>query len=289
MIMTDQSQKIVALVDGSVYSASVCDHAAWIAGRTGAPVELTHILGRREVAQTQDISGAIALGARMALLTELAELDAQRAKLINQRGRAILEDARTILGRAGVTEVTTRLRHGDIVDTVAELETEAQLILIGKRGEAADFAKGHLGSNLERIVRACQKPVIVASRSFKPISKVLLAYDGGTSARKAVDYVARSPLFKGLWVHIVTVGDASPEVLEDLRNVSATLQAIGIQSETSVLPGPPETALSQLVEREQFNMLVMGAYGHSRIRNLIIGSTTTEMVRSCKVPVVLIR
>ncbi len=32
-----------------------------------------------------------------------------------------------------------------------------------------------------------------------------------------------------------------------------------------------------------------GAYGHSRIRNLIIGSTTTEMIRSCKIPIVLFR
>ena len=36
-------------------------------------------------------------------------------------------------------------------------------------------------------------------------------------------------------------------------------------------------------------MVLMGAYGHSRIRSLIIGSTTTEMIRSCKVPVVLVR
>jgi nucleotide-binding universal stress UspA family protein len=33
----------------------------------------------------------------------------------------------------------------------------------------------------------------------------------------------------------------------------------------------------------------MGAYGHSRIRNFIIGSTTTEMVRSVKIPVMLFR
>lgn len=44
--MTRQ-ERIVALVDGSVYSASVCAHAAWIAGRTGAPVELIHVLGWR--------------------------------------------------------------------------------------------------------------------------------------------------------------------------------------------------------------------------------------------------
>jgi nucleotide-binding universal stress UspA family protein len=36
-------------------------------------------------------------------------------------------------------------------------------------------------------------------------------------------------------------------------------------------------------------MLVMGAYGHSRIRSLIIGSTTATMIRACKVPVILMR
>lgn len=287
--MTNQPQKIVALVDGSIYSASVCDHAAWIASRTGAPVELIHVLGRREASDSHDHSGAIALGARTALMEELAALDAQRAKLISHRGRAILEDATTLLEKAGVTDVTTRLRHGDIVEAVADVEGDARVILIGKRGEAADFAKGHLGSNLERIVRASHKPVFIASRAFKPISKVLVAYDGGASAMKAVDHIARSPLFQGLTVHVVTVGSASPEVTKGLADAKAMLKAAGIEAETSILPGQPETALGKLVEEAQFDMLVMGAYGHSRIRSLIIGSTTTAMIRACKVPVVLMR
>jgi nucleotide-binding universal stress UspA family protein len=287
--MTNQPQKIVALVDGSIYSASVCEHAAWIAGRTGAPVELIHVLGRREASDTHDHSGAIALGARTALMEELAALDAQRAKLISHRGRAILEDAQALLEKAGVTEVTTRLRQGDIVEAVADVEADARVILIGKRGEAADFAKGHLGSNLERIVRASHKPVFIASRAFRPISKVLVAYDGGASAMKAVDHIARSPLFQGLSVHVVTVGSASPEVTKRLADAKAMLKAAGIEAETSVLPGQPEAALAKLVEEAQFDMLVMGAYGHSRIRSLIIGSTTTAMIRACKVPVVLMR
>ncbi|OJY36008.1 MAG: universal stress protein UspA [Rhodobacterales bacterium 65-51] len=287
--MTNETQKIVALVDGSIYSASVCDHAAWIASRTGAPVELIHVLGRREASDSHDHSGAIALGARTALMEQLAELDAQRAKLISHRGRAILEDAQALVEKAGVADVTTRLRHGDIVEAVADVEGDARVILIGKRGEAADFAKGHLGSNLERIVRASHKPVFVASRAFKRISKVLVAYDGGTSAMKAVDHIARSPLFRGLAVHVVTVGSASPEVTKGLADAKAMLKAAGIDAETSVLPGQPETALGKLVDEAQFDMLVMGAYGHSRIRNLIIGSTTTAMIRACKVPVVLMR
>jgi nucleotide-binding universal stress UspA family protein len=283
------ANKIIALVDGSIYSASVCDHAAWIAQRTGAPVEVLHVLGRREGAETSDLSGSIRLGARTALLEELAALDSQRSKLVAHRGRAILEDARALLEAAGVTEITTRLRHGDIVETVAEIEHEARVILIGKRGEAADFAKGHLGSNLERIVRACHKPVFVAARAFRPIEKVLLAYDGGTSAMKAVDHIARSPLFVGLRVHVVTVGTATPEAKKGLEDARALLVAAGIQAETGVVTGQPESALGKLVDEAGFDMVVMGAYGHSRIRSLIIGSTTTEMVRSCKVPVVLLR
>lgn len=283
------TQKIIALVDGSVYSASVCDHAAWLAGRTGEAVELLHVLGRREGAATQDLSGAIRLGARTALMEELAALDAQRARLVAQRGRAILEDAHAILTRAGVKAITTRLRHGDIVETVAGVEKDASLLLIGKRGEAADFARGHLGSNLERIVRASHKPVLVASRAFKPIGRILLAHDGGTSATKAVDHIARNPLFAGLRVQIVTVGTATPEARKGLENAAALLKAAGIAAETAMVAGQPETALGKLVEAEGFDMVVMGAYGHSRIRSLVIGSTTTEMIRSCKVPVLLFR
>ena len=284
--MTD---KIIALVDGSIYSESVCHHAAWIAQRTEAPVELIHVLGRRDAPQKTDLSGAIRLGARTQLMEELAELDAQRAKLVSHRGRAILEDARAIVDRDGVTEITTRLRHGDVVEAIGEIEGEARVIVIGKRGEAADFAKGHLGSNLERIVRAAHRPVFVASRAFAPIESVLVAHDGGRSAMKAVDHIARSPLFAGLAVTVVTVGPETPETRKGLADARAVLKGAGIAAETRVVPGQPETELGRMVEEEGFGMVVMGAYGHSRIRSLVIGSTTTEMVRSCRVPVVLMR
>lgn len=283
------TEKIIALVDGSIYSESVCEHAAWISARTGAPVELVHVLGRREAPETQDLSGSIRLGARTQLMEELAELDAQRARLIGQRGRAILEDARAIVERAGGTDVTSRLRHGDIVETIAEVEDEARVIVIGKRGEAADFAKGHLGSNLERIVRVAHRPVVVASRAFRPVRSVLVAYDGGRSAMKAVDLIARSPLFLDLAVTVVTVGTDTADLRRGLADAAALLKAAGIEAATRIVPGQPETELGRLVEEEGFGMVVMGAYGHSRIRSMIIGSTTTEMVRSCKVPVVLLR
>lgn len=283
------TKKIIALVDGSIYSESVCHHAAWIAKRTDAPVELIHVLGRRENSANTDLSGAIRLGARSKLLEELADLDAQRAKLISHRGRAVLEDARAIVDQDGVTEITTRLRHGDIVEAISEIEEDARVILIGKRGEAADFAKGHLGSNLERIVRAAHRPVFVASRAFQPITSALVAYDGGSSSMKAVDHIARSTLFADIKVTVVTVGSETSEIKKGLADAKALLKAAGIDVDTRIISGQPEAELGKLVEEEGFGMVVMGAYGHSRIRSLVIGSTTTEMVRSCKVPVVLLR
>lgn len=281
--------KIIALVDGSIYSKSVCDLAAWAAQRTGASVDILHVLGRRDGVERADLSGSIRLGARSALLEELAALDEARAKLVAHRGRAILDDAKAVLTDAGVVQVAALLRHGDLLDSVAEREGDADLIVIGKRGEAADFAKGHLGSNLERIVRRMKRPVMVAARAFSRIGKVLVAYDGGASAMRAVDHIARNPLFAGLEVTVVTVGAPNPALQKGLADAEAVLRAGGLRVEIKIAPGQPETALAKLVDEDGFDLLVMGAYGHSRIRSLIIGSTTTEMIRSCKIPVLLIR
>lgn len=282
--MTD---KIIALVDGSIYARSVCDHAAWISARTGAGVELLHVLGRRGAPQ-RDLSGAIKLGARTALLNELTELDARRSKLAAEQGRAILEDAYSILAQDGVTEITSRLRHGDLVETVHEVEHGASLIVVGKRGEAADFARGHLGSNLERVVRASSKPILVASRTFKPVETMLIAYDGGASSEKAVKWIASDPLFKELSVTLAHVGEASQSVRAGLEAAGHRLEEAGLSVTTVVEKGQPDAVLGRLVEGG-VGLVVMGAYGHSRIRSMIIGSTTSEMIRSCKAPVLLVR
>lgn len=280
--------RIIALIDGSVYSQSVCDHAAWLATRTGASVEITHVLGRRETSSAPaNLSGNITLGARTALLQELSALDEQRARLSQKRGRALLDDARERVEKAGVTEVTTRLRHGDIVDEVTD--TDAEMIVVGKRGEAADFASLHLGSNLERVVRSSRRPVLVASRAFRPIGKVLIAYDGGTSSLKAVDHIARSSAYAGLTHVLLMVGPETTERKRQIEGALALLRAAGRDASAEIRPGQPDAVIAQAVESEGFDMVLMGAYGHSRIRSLIIGSTTAEMVRSCKVPVVLFR
>lgn len=283
------TNKILALVDGSAYSESVCHHTAWIAGRLSASVDVMHVLGRRETGAGQNLSGALTLGARSALLAELSAADETRARLAQTKGRAILEDAQKILEADGTGPVVPHLRKGDLLEAVREVEPDLRAIVIGKRGEGADFATGHLGSNLERIARASKVPVVVASRSFKPITKVLVAFDGSASAMKAIERMSKSPVFEGLEITVLYVDNGSGRIGSRMDDAVAALEAAGLIATARTIKGEPDEALQQIVATEGFDLLVMGAYGHSRIRSLIIGSTTTAMVQAVKIPVLLYR
>jgi len=282
--------RLLALIDGSVYSRSVCDHAAWAAEQTGASVELLQVLGRRNTSSAPtDLSGSINVDAKEHLLTELATLDQEQARLTQKRARLVLEEAKQRLEQAGIVDVTARLRHGDLIENLQEAESDADLVIIGKRGEGADFAKLHLGSNLERVVRACHKPVLVTSRAFRPINSLLIAFDGGESAMKAVRHIAHGVLFPGTVCHLLTVGNRTDQAERNLENAAAILRKAGYEVETGIRPGQADSVIAAKVEIDRIELLVMGAYGHSRIRSLIIGSTTSEMIRSCLVPVMLFR
>jgi nucleotide-binding universal stress UspA family protein len=244
-----QTNTLIALVDGSAYAESVCHHAAWIAGRTGAKVKLFHVMGRRSGPEHQDLSGAIRLGARSRLLEELSELDVRRAKLAQEHGRAILEDARAIVEADGDIEVETRLRQGDLVETITEKEDSGDMIVIGKRGEAAGLASEHLGSNLERIVRASHKPVFVANRKFRDIERVLVAFDGASSSLKAVDFISRSSLFAGLAVTLVYAGARRRTCARRWRMRLPCWRQVGFSADWVIQPGVPEKVLVEMACR----------------------------------------
>lgn len=282
--------KLIALVDNSSYALSVCDHAAWIAGKIASGIDVIHVLdGHHPAHDTENLSGSIGPGARSELLEELVELDARRAKLAHRIGRAILEDAKTRMLAAGITDITSKLRNGDIVDTIADFEGEAELVVIGKRGEASDFDKLLPGSNLERVIRSCEKPVLVASRAFNPIKRFLIAFDGGASVSKAIDYLSINTAFSDIECELLAATSRKSEIQPQMDKAAEKLREAGYSVTIKIESGEPETVISREVESDGYDLLIMGAFGHSRIRNLIVGSTTTEMIRACKIPILMIR
>jgi nucleotide-binding universal stress UspA family protein len=277
---------ILACTDGSRYAPSIYQHAAWAASRGGACIHILHVIERAESRDRQDLSGSIGFDANAELLEELAKLDESHARVARLRGKAILEDA--VVQLAG-HDIRVTQRHGSVVETLAEFEEDAALVVVGKRGEHADFAKGHLGSNLERVVRSAKIPVMVVAREFKPIERFLIAFDGGQSSLKAVHHAATQPMFKGLECHLVMVGKQERENELTLEHAATGLRGAGFTVKADLISGDPEEVISREVAGRDIHLLVMGAYGHSRVRNLILGSTTTHLIRTCQVPVILFR
>lgn len=282
--------KILSFVDGSVYAKSVCNYSAWAAARLGADVDIYHVLGRRDITTDQsNLSGNIGLGARTALLEELAALDGQRAKLAQKRGRAILEDATGLASEGHDNTVDNYLRNGDVVETAKKFEPDADMLIIGKRGEAADFAKLHLGSNIERVARATTKPLLIASRAYSEVKSFVFAFDGSANGQRIVESLATSKLMAGLHCHVVWAGRATDAAEKTLADAVKKLSAAGFVVSSEIIDGEPEDVIASTIEAGGHNMLVMGAYGHSHIRSLIIGSTTSAMIQRCRVPILLIR
>jgi nucleotide-binding universal stress UspA family protein len=284
------NNKVLACLDHSSYVTAVCDYASWAALQLKAPLEFIHVLDRHpEVAPRIDLTGSIGLGSQEHLLEDLAELDERRSKIALERGRLLLEGAKQRSLADGVANPESRQRHGELVETLGELEQEARLFVLVKRGEAADSAPQHLGGNIERVVRALHRPILVVPQEFKSPSRFLVAFDASMTTRKGIDMIASSPLFHGLEAHIVMVSNENAAARMQLDWAVSALAKAGFSTSAAIVHGDPESALTDYIHSKHIDILVMGAYGHSRIRQLLVGSTTTTMIRTSMIPVLLLR
>ncbi|MEO0452710.1 MAG: universal stress protein [Verrucomicrobiota bacterium] len=281
---------ILSCTDGSVYADSVYHYTAWAAKNLTSPVEVIHMLDpHRERAEIKDLSGNFSPGMKEQLLDELVSLEESKNRVARIKGQAIIDAAVEALNRAGVKDINAHQIHGSLVEHLGSATSDASLAIIGKRGQAHGEAREHLGSNMERAIRASQCPVLVTSFETHPTEKFLLAYDGGKSSMKALEYVLTTPLLKGMTCELVRVGHATPEAEREMNSQEQGLTAAGYDVRMRIISGDPAQVFSVLVEKEKIDLLVMGAYGHSKVRQFLVGSTTTEMIRSCRVPVLMFR
>lgn len=280
---------VMACIDGSPQAAAVCDCSAWASKRLDAPLTLLHVLDRQQYPASGDLSGIIGLGSRELLLQELATLDEKRAKLALEEGRMMLDAARQRATAAGVTLLECRQRHGDLVETLRDLQRETRLLVIGRQGEDSGDAIQHIGSQLENVIRTMQRPILVAPGDFSAPQSVMLAFDGSATSRKGVDMLAGSPLFKGMPIHLVMVAADTADNQAQLESARDVLSAAGFSVQTAIRAGEVEPTLHAYQAEHGIDLLVMGAYGHSRIRQFFVGSTTTNMIRTTRTPLLLLR
>lgn len=280
---------LLLCTDGSDYAQSACEYAHWFAKKLQKNIEAIYVSDLRqfELSIATDFSGWIGIEPQQHLLPQLQHIE-------NQKITILRESLELYFKRENFTH-NFQFHHmtGTVLEHLQSFEkqkTPPDFIILGKRGENANYATEHLGSTMERIVRSSKRPCLVTPKTFRNMHRLVLAYDGGKSCHKAIDYLTTSPLFKTLEIHLITVDEGhNPNAIHQLNEAKATLEKHGMDPICKVLEGLAETTLNDYVESQNIDLLLMGAYGHSRIRYLIIGSTTTDLIRRCQIPILLFR
>jgi len=118
----------------------------------------------------------------------------------------------------------------------------------------------------------------------------MITYSSNEIIGKALDMVAQSPLLKGLECHVVMVASSNkPEHHQRLDAACRKLEQAGFTVERSLLSGEVIETLHDYQDSHAIDLMVMGAYGHSKIRQFFVGSNTTKMIGSSKIPLLLLR
>ena len=116
----------------------------------------------------------------------------------------------------------------------------------------------------------------------------MLAFDGSATTRKGVEMLAASPA-EGAADPPVMVGPVNDESSAQLDWAQKVLLNVGFTVRAETPERRDRAYLARLSERARHRPAGDGAYGHSRIRQFLVGSTTTSMLRTTTGPLLLLR
>lgn len=277
-------QNILIPTDGSDYAKTATAYGIYFTRKLNAKLTGLHVLDIQLLRGPvfTDISGSIGFPPYQEFLPAIENgLDA--------KADAILEDFRTQCEAAGVHPATKKA-SGVIDETIIEAARGSDWILLAQRGEHFRIDDGAiLGSTAQSVVRHSGKPVLVTPEHFREIKSMAIAYDGSAPARKALELAAglSKQAAWPLGVVVVTADQAAGEELA--KKAAALLAAFGVESGATILTGPEDKSLLKFIREGTVDLLVMGAYGHNRLRELLVGSTTSSVIRKSTIPVLLTR
>ena len=295
--MTDENRNaegqkplyVIGCIDGSEAALAVCDYAAWASQRMGAPLMLLHVLDEEKYPARTDMTGNIGLGSREQLQEELVTLGQERSKLALKHGHVLLDEGEKRVIAAGIEKVAKRQRHDDLASSLAELEPDSQLFVMGLHGESSAAAGRHVGSQLETVIRSVHRPILLVPDDYVEPRSAMLAFDGSATAFRSIELLSATPVFQGMPLHLVLVGADTAEHNDQLKRAGDLLAGEGSEVHLAIRTGDVEQTLHAYQEEHDIDVLIMGAYGHSRIRQFLVGSTTTRMLETAKKPLVILR
>lgn len=136
--------------------------------------------------------------------------------------------------------------------------------------------------------------------------KILVANDGSQGAARAVSAAIAVAHRHGAALHMICVEElphfpaSVDEVVEEqldaghryeavVAHAEAQAQAQGVALKTHVVAGHAVATICEFVQREGFDLLVVGYMGHSALYNRLIGGTTDRLVEHAPCNVLVIK
>ncbi len=273
---------ILMPTDGSPAAEVGVQFAAAVATQYGATVRGLHVVDVRllEGPFLRDISASLGTA-------PYVNYQGNIAMILEERGKAALESVSRICANHGV-ECRTELVTGLVVRSIVEQGELADLIVLGRSGEHSKWLDGLVGSTTGGVVRRATRPVLVTGRETPGHGLFVAAYDGSGYARAALRVAAGVTRDWGATLTVLVVGEG--ERAEGWANEAvAYLEPYQLPLQSEVRKGDPSEAIVAFVEETQADMLIMGAYGHTKVRRLVVGSTTAYAMNNSPCPLLLTR
>lgn len=211
--------RVTACIDRSAYANSVCDHAAWMAGRIEGEVEVLHVAEADDPGDGDLVREAV---------MRLHEEGAPSATGAHLTGEFPLEAT----------------RRG------------AEVIVLGKRGVTSELDRRQLGSNVDRMIRATTAPVCLTSKVFLPINRAVVLLDADMEHRAAVELVATHPGLRRLDIDLIVAAHAGVDPSAKLQWAREALAARGVDVFAMQADGP-DAAAARYIEEKGADLIVI--------------------------------
>lgn len=185
---------------------------------------------------------------------------------------------------------TCEAARGIADDLLVDRAKAADLVVVGRDGEHATHRTALIGSTVDGTLRKLSKPAVVVPQGAELAGPLLLAFDGSPgsrlAARAAVELAGRLGAAIHVFVDSKDKGRSAARFDEVRRLLGGA--SVPVREAASTL-GRPDAKIVDAAREVSAGMIVMGAFGRSRIHEYFLGSNSAAVVRSSPVAVLLAR
>ncbi|UOD29000.1 universal stress protein [Massilia violaceinigra] len=209
---------------------------------------------------------------------------------LRQRAAHALERFAAVAGACAVQSVERRQTDDDAFDVIGVLAAYADLTVLDHYGGAAR-PDGRPRQVAAEVTARSGCPVLLVPQGVRPSMpprRIVLAWNASREAARALR--AAMPLLQGAEVVDVAMFGEVPDARQDIcatAEIRALLRRYGVDANIVRKSGESDVghALMELAVSSRADLLVMGCYGHSRVRELLLGGATRSVLMSADVPV----